>query len=693
MTNDKKAGSRKKRLSYVVAALFVFLLMLSLTVANLPAAYADDGEGTGGLLTETPAPAEEPQPSETPAAEEPQPIDTNELSTTEVNGLECVDGEILVKFKDTITDTGIVNALEAVDSSVRQELPMDNLVVTDVPEGDTVESFIETMKDQPDVEYAQPNYVYRIDTTVNDPYATADYQWHLGTIGAYGAWDVMMGSSNIKVAVIDTGMDIDHPDLSGKIYAQYDYVNSDSIAQDDEGHGTHVSGIIAATANNGAGVAGVAPGVKLIAVKVLDSNGEGTTENCIKGIYYAVSHGADVINMSFGSYGGDYLLENAVNYAVNAGVVCVASAGNDSTEDYSIPSDYEQCISVTATDKDDILASFSNFGHSKDISAPGDFIYSTYNPALDPEGYYYCYMSGTSMASPVVAGVAALVLSVNPDLTVDQVKDILYSTAVDLGTEGRDDYYGYGRVNAEAAVNKAKAGTPVITSAVSTSYNSIDLTWNAMDNAAGYEVWRSTSAGGVYTKLASEVTETTYSDSGLTSGTTYYYKVKAFYESESGVVPGYFSAYYAVRPTPLAPASCSASEADYDSIKIEWANVDGASGYMVYRSASENGTYTRIATTTRMYYTNDYVGTGTAYYYKVRAYRSSTGIYGDYSAVATAVTSLKPMESVAAAAYYPTSIKISWKAVPGRTSYEIYRSLTGEEGSFTKYKTMVIYVL
>jgi len=379
-------------------------------------------------------------------AQEPQ----TQITTTS-DGRLCADDEVLVKFEQTVSPSAAESTLEEMASE-----PLDiasDIIVADVPEGETVESFAESLETLPNVEYAQPNYVYTLErTTVNDTYVSL--QWYLETINVFDAWDITMGNSSTVVAVIDTGVDLTHPDLAGQIVSQTDVVAYDGSAQDDDGHGTHVAGIIAAKANNGTGVAGVAPGSKLIAVDVFGNYYNpytGLTEfgaltsKVIEGIQYAVANGADVINMSLGGPYYDSAFEDAVDDAVNAGVVVVGAAGNESTSSAHYPSDYNSCISVIATNQSDQKADFSNYGAAKDICAPGVSITSTY-----PGGY--ANLNGTSMASPVVAGVAALMLSVDPDLTVNELKNNLYSTAVDLGTPGRDDLYGYGRINAQAAV-------------------------------------------------------------------------------------------------------------------------------------------------------------------------------------------------------------------------------------------------
>ncbi len=410
-------------------------------------------------------------------AQEPVP----EIATTS-DGRPCAEGEVLVKFKDAVTESAFESTLQALSSE-----PLDtasDIVVADVPEGETVESFVEELEAQPNVEYAQPNYVYTLEsTTINDPYAAQ--QWHLGKIGVYDAWDITMGISDIRVAVIDTGVDLSHPDLTGQIVAQADMVDNDGNAQDDDGHGTHVAGIIAANANNGIGVAGIAPGTKLIAVDVFYNDGNAYSLDVAEGINFAVANGADVINLSLGHYiSSDTVLQAAIASAAAANVVCVAAAGNDATSDPHYPSSYDSCISVSATDWNDSLASYSNFGSTIDISAPGgdsnsmpsSLILSTCYDA-STHSSEYAYMGGTSMASPVVAGVAALMLSSNQSLSATDIKNMLTSTAVDIGVPGRDDQYGYGRVNAHAAVSAASGipYTPVAVSGVDLNEASLSM--------------------------------------------------------------------------------------------------------------------------------------------------------------------------------------------------------------------------
>ena len=433
--------NKSKVFSSGVKIILALLLVISAMFISVDFAYAKDNPGNGNTF---------------------------------IKGLPCKADEVIVRFSSKQTESEIGMTLSALGSNVEKKM-QKGLSVVKVPDGENIESFIEELSSASGVELVQPNYVYHIETTVvNDPIILSNDQWHLVKTNVFDAWDITMGSPSVKVAVIDSGIDQDHEDLIGKVVAQTDIPGGDGIAEDGMGHGTHVSGIIAATANNAKGGAGVAPGVGLIVVNIfyqnIDGGWEANTSDSITAITYALGQGADVINMSFGGYGDDTLFRDAINSAVGAGAVCVAAAGNDNTNQAHYPSDYDSCISVISTAVDDTRSSFSNYGVEKDIAAPGSSILSTYFNGG------YAYMSGTSMASPVVAGVVALMLSANPSLTVDEVKQILYSTAVDLGTAGKDDYFANGRVDAAQAVAGAAALCRV--SSVSLDKHTVEMSTN-----------------------------------------------------------------------------------------------------------------------------------------------------------------------------------------------------------------------
>jgi subtilisin family serine protease len=327
---------------------------------------------------------------------------------------------------------------------------IDVLKVTVEP-GQELET-IARLQREPGVLYAEPNYIaFAFDTIPNDP--LYGNQWGLPKINGPAAWDITTGSSDVIIAVVDTGIDLDHPDLScpGKLMTGKNFVSPGSPPDDDHGHGTHVAGIASACTNNATGVGGVAWGARLMPVKVLNSSGSGSYDRLASGITYAADQGADVINLSLGGIGTSSALEDAVEYADDRGVV-VAAAGNCGSgcwiggQFYNnptfYPAAYAATMAVAATNPDDNWASFSGHRPYVDVAAPGDGIYSTYL------GGGYVYQGGTSMAAPFVSGLAALIWSLNPDLPNGQVRSLIQTTADDLGTPGKDDFFGYGRINA-----------------------------------------------------------------------------------------------------------------------------------------------------------------------------------------------------------------------------------------------------
>ncbi|WP_305142692.1 S8 family peptidase [Geobacillus thermoleovorans] len=254
----------------------------------------------------------------------------------------------------------------------------------------------------------------------------------------------------MPVAIIDSGVDLTHPDLTRRLLPGYNVLADDRSPNDENGHGTHVAGIIASQPNNGEGVAGMTWFNPIMAVKALNADGYGTSIDVAKGIRWAVDHGAKVINLSLGNYQPSSVLEEAIRYADAHDVVLVAASGNDSTSQASFPAAYPEVISVGAVNPDLSYALYSNYGDYVDVVAPGTNIASTF------AGHRYAALSGTSMAAPHVTALAALIRSVNPRLSNDEVRDIILESADDLGDRGKDPYYGYGLINVYRALELAK---------------------------------------------------------------------------------------------------------------------------------------------------------------------------------------------------------------------------------------------
>ncbi len=292
----------------------------------------------------------------------------------------------------------------------------------------------------------------------NDPYySNTSFVYSPQMINAPGAWDFTLGNPSVVIAILDTGVNANHPEFAGRVLPGYDFINSDTDPDDDNGHGTHVAGTAAAGTNNGIGNVGICGGCSILPVKVLSNTGAGLWSQVANGIIYAADNGADVINLSLGGYSPSSTMLTAVEYAQQKGVLIIGAAGNDNRNDNFYPAAFPNVIGVSATTRNDTRWALSNFGDYIDVAAPGDTIFNTFN---DLHNYYggYAFYSGTSMAAPHVAGLAGLLFSQNQNRTAMQVSYLITSTAKDLGTLGWDALFGWGRIDAGKAL--AQDATP-----------------------------------------------------------------------------------------------------------------------------------------------------------------------------------------------------------------------------------------
>ena len=362
--------------------------------------------------------------------------------TVNISG-DFVSDEVLIRFRRRTSRLAIDNCIQTANALIEAEISKLTVVRVKIPQGKVAET-ITTLLACPGIRYAEPNYkAYIADTIPSDP--NWNVQYGLINIRAPQGWDLSTGSSSVTIAVVDTGVDFSHLDLTSKIVPGYDFVNNDAIAQDDNGHGTHVSGIAAAISNNGLGISGVSWGAHIMPVKVLNAGGNGTFANVAAGIVWATDHGAQVINLSLGGSNPSQVLQDAVNYADSNGVVLVAASGNSGSNFVLYPARYPQVIAVGATDSSNAHAGFSNFGPEVDLSAPGTSIYSTVIGG-------YGYLSGTSMSAPFVSGLAAILRGIPGNSSPGVIASEMESTALDLGTPGIDDVYGYGLIQMDAAI-------------------------------------------------------------------------------------------------------------------------------------------------------------------------------------------------------------------------------------------------
>ncbi len=290
----------------------------------------------------------------------------------------------------------------------------------------------------------------------NDP--EFPLQWGLRKVGAPVAWELTLGSSAVTVAIVDTGVDLQHPDLRGQLVPGYDLFNDDTDPADDQGHGTRMAGIVAAEAFNSAGVAGVAPGCRLMPIKVLGPDGNGSYSTIANGITYAVDHGARVINLSLAGTAPSSLLQSAVDYATARGALVVVSAGNFGSGDPTYPAACNNAVAVSATDETDTVTSFSNNGSWLRLAAPGTNVMTTSWSASG--GSAYGGTSGTSPAAAFASGAFALLLSAHPELSPSEAVDRMTGAAHDLGVSGWDPFSGWGRVDVAAALGVAQSPSP-----------------------------------------------------------------------------------------------------------------------------------------------------------------------------------------------------------------------------------------
>ncbi len=402
-------------------------------------------------------------------------------------------GVVLISYKD-----GFAAAERSLEPEALTTIPGIGVASLSVPAGQECTAR-ELLRSDPRVEFAELDYAVRATqlVTPNDPGWAQ--QWGPAQIEAPRAWSVATGTSDVVIAVLDSGLRLDHEDLAGNLWVnpgeiadngidddgngklddywgwhfyhawvwhgdKYTYLpREDEVVADDYGHGTHVAGIAGAEINNGLGIAGMAGGSRLMVVKVLDQYGSGWYSDIARGIVYAVQNGARVINLSLGGEPASETLQAAADYAHAHGVLVVASTGNDGGA-VLYPAACDHVLAVSATDQSDLRAGFSNHGPQVDLAAPGVDIYSTW-----PWAGGYATRSGASMAVPHVSGLGALLWTARPDLSMAQVAEVITTTAADVNggaLPGWDQYLGWGRIDAGQALSAVtQSGDLLLTSA------------------------------------------------------------------------------------------------------------------------------------------------------------------------------------------------------------------------------------
>ncbi len=399
--------------------------------------------------------AQEASPTETPIVETTKtPVSTEnaDITTTatyvpietQTHSTEIQEtSKLLIKISRNARLANVMVRMDEYGHVVEsEELAKLGIFILEVPTYQLDEKISE-LRNISGVGWVEPDYpVQALETIPNDP--SFPTQYALTAIHAPQGWDISTGSSAITIAVLDSGVDLSHPDLAGKIVQGYDFVNNDNNPQDDYGHGTHVAGIAAASSNNGLGVAGVSWGANIMPVKVLNSTGAGSFSNVASGVVWATDHGAQVINMSLGGTSFSQTLEDAITYAASRDVFMAAASGNSNASIVLYPARSSQVMAVAATDANNQRASFSNYGPEIEIAAPGDAILSIW-----PGGGYNT-LSGTSMATPFVSGLAAILFEYENNATL--IRQYLKQSALDIAPAGSDIYTGAGLIQMDAAL-------------------------------------------------------------------------------------------------------------------------------------------------------------------------------------------------------------------------------------------------
>ncbi|KKQ51327.1 hypothetical protein A2865_03090 [Candidatus Woesebacteria bacterium RIFCSPHIGHO2_01_FULL_39_17] len=365
---------------------------------------------------------------------------------------------LIVKFRRFTPNIFREKALESAKANYSEDLRLSDTKVIQVPKGE-FSNAAKTLKKNIFVEYVEQDFIAETQEMPNDPYFPN--QWGLEKINAKGGWDKSHGLNSIDVAIVDTGVNNSHPDLAGKISASVNCIYSSCpgfTTNDPDGHGTHVAGIAAGITNNSQGIAGLLWEGRIMSVKALDDTGNGYYSWIANGIVWAADNGAEVINLSLGGNSNSSTLANAVTYAWNKGSVLVAAAGNSSSTSPKYPAYFSNVIAVSATDQNDAKAYFSNYGSWVELAAPGVSILSTYENG-------YEYLSGTSMATPFVSGLAALIFAQNPLWDNKDVRTQIESTADKI--DGTESFWQFGRINVCKALGCIISGlTPTPTPGV-----------------------------------------------------------------------------------------------------------------------------------------------------------------------------------------------------------------------------------
>jgi len=425
---------------------------LALQISETPTATIPSLEQSSTPTT-SPVTNTNPTTDSVNATETPAPTKPDNTSSLELKPLPAifasgafVPDELIVRFKASTRETRIKECFQNTDIEIQHEIKeLQARVIRN--NGENLGEAYHQILACAGVLYVEPNFLlHAADTIPNDP--NLGLQYGLINIRAPQGWDLTTGSASVTIAIIDTGVDFSHIDLANKLVPGYDFVNNDTDPQDDNGHGTHVAGIAAASSNNSLGIAGVSWGARIMPVKVLNNKAIGTYANMALCVIWAVDRGAQIINLSLGGTGSSSVLADAINYAHNRGAVVVAAAGNTGDNFILYPARYPNVIAVAKTNSADNWDG-SNYGPEIDLAAPGASIYSTIVGGYD-------YKSGSSLSTAYVSGLAAILKGVPGNNSPDAIESQMESTALDIEFAGWDEYTGAGLIQMDAAIQLAQ---------------------------------------------------------------------------------------------------------------------------------------------------------------------------------------------------------------------------------------------
>lgn len=367
--------------------------------------------------------------------------------TASTDTVEFAPGRILVMPRAGLPAQAMERIVKDSGGTASRRIGRSQLRIVELPRG-LEKRAVAKLRGNPHIEFAELDQRVAPAAAPNDPYFGSS--WHLSKINAASAWDASTGSG-VTVAILDTGVDAAHPDLSARIVPGWNFYDNNSNTSDVHGHGTAVAGAAAATMNNAVGVAAIAGQARIMPIRIADPNAYAYWSTVAQGLTWAADNGARVANISYVGVAGSSAVQSAAQYMKSKGGLVVVCAGNNNRDEGIAPT--STMIPVSATDENDQKTSFSSWGNFVAMSAPGINVWTT------QRGGSYGQWWGTSIASPVTAGVVALMMARKPTLSATQIESLLYASAVDLGAAGRDAVFGHGRVDAAAALRAVDGAT------------------------------------------------------------------------------------------------------------------------------------------------------------------------------------------------------------------------------------------